>query len=398
LIGRERTHILAAVTSTALAEGQQSEAARPGPGRSGDFHIPSLDGIRALSFLVVFEAHVGIVRNVPGGFGVTVFFFLSGYLITTLLRLEHQETGRISLRDFYLRRVLRILPPFYAVLILAILVSLLGLHPTKMEPLPVIAQLAHFTNYWLVYHGTDGTPPGTIPYWSLAVEEHFYLLFPAVFILLQRRLAGRWKAQGLILWGLCAAVLIWRLVLVLVLHAPQERTYLASDTRIDSILFGCALALAANPMLDRIPGSPALWRRVLLPAGLALLVWAFVKRDDWFRESLRYTVQGIGLTPLFVVAMRQPTWGPMRFLNWAPVRRIGVLSYSLYLVHQVVLYMIDHWRHDWSPTPRFIVGLAVSLAIAQAINRFIEKPCARLRRRLAHAHWLAGPGAGQSVR
>src|SRR5664279_4763278 len=76
------------------------------------FHIPSLDGLRAVAFLMVFFGHVG-APGVPGGFGVTVFFFLSGYLITTLLRIERERTGRVSLRLFYLRRALRILPPFY---------------------------------------------------------------------------------------------------------------------------------------------------------------------------------------------------------------------------------------------------------------------------------------------
>jgi peptidoglycan/LPS O-acetylase OafA/YrhL len=398
LIGRIAAHILAAVEMTAPAEGQRGEAARPAAGRQGEFHIPSLDGIRALSFLVVFVAHTGVLPNIPGGFGVTVFFFLSGYLITTLLRLEYQETERIGLRDFYLRRVLRILPPFYTVLLLAILVTLLGLTPGRLAGLPVLSQFAHFTNYWLIYRGGDGTPPGTTPYWSLAVEEHFYLVFPAVFILLQRRLPDRWRTQGLILWGVCAAVLVWRLVLVLGMHVPSERTYLASDTRIDSIMFGCALALAANPMLDRVPGSPELWRRFLLPIGLGLVGYSFVKRDDWFRDTLRYTVQGIGLTPLFVVAMRDPKWAPMRLLNWKPVRRVGVLSYSLYLVHQVVIYVCEAWAPGLGRWPRFVLALAIALVVSQAINRFIEKPCARLRRRLAHAHWLAGPGAGQPVR
>src|ERR1700730_1134803 len=79
-------------------------------------HIPSLDGIRALSVLLVFFAHAGLDRVVPGGLGVTIFFFLSGYLITTLLRVEYQKNLRVSVRHFWLRRVLRIMPPFYAVL------------------------------------------------------------------------------------------------------------------------------------------------------------------------------------------------------------------------------------------------------------------------------------------
>src|SRR3954447_14498911 len=93
---------------------------------AAEFHIPSLDGIRAVSFAIVFVAHAGWGHIVPGGFGVTVFFFLSGYLITTLLRLEAEERGQIGMKQFYVRRVLRILPPFYTVLTLAALLTALG--------------------------------------------------------------------------------------------------------------------------------------------------------------------------------------------------------------------------------------------------------------------------------
>ena len=87
--------------------------------KSGKFHIPSLDGIRAIAVLIVFLSHVGL-PYIPGGFGVTIFFFLSGYLITTLLRREYERSNRIDFKKFYMRRVLRILPPFYVVLFLAI--------------------------------------------------------------------------------------------------------------------------------------------------------------------------------------------------------------------------------------------------------------------------------------
>jgi peptidoglycan/LPS O-acetylase OafA/YrhL len=357
----------------------------PGAGSRprGDFNIPSLDGIRAISFLIVFVAHAGWGDVIPGGFGVTVFFFLSGYLITTLLRMEHERTGRVSLRDFYLRRLLRIFPPFYTVLLLALVLTLLGLLPEPLQLRPVVAQFAHFTNYWSVVHGSSGQPAGTAVYWSLAVEEHFYLLFPCLFILQQRLLPGRYRTQGALLLALCAAVLAWRCVLVFAWNVPMDRTYLATDTRVDSILFGCALAVGANPVLDPPRASPELLRRALLPLGVAILLFSFLFRAPWFRESLRYTVQGIGLTPIFVAAMRQPDFGPFRFLNLRAVRHVGVLSYSLYLVHHVVLYAIPEGR--MATLSRAFLALGIALAIAEAIHRAIEKPCARLRHRLAHA-------------
>jgi peptidoglycan/LPS O-acetylase OafA/YrhL len=361
----------------------------PGPAASGgEFHIPSLDGIRAVSFMLVFLAHAGLSAELPGGFGVTIFFFLSGYLITTLLRLERERTARNSLRDFYLRRAFRIWPPFYTVLAVAIGLTLARLLPEQLRPASVFAQLAHVTNYWLIFGDRHGFPAGTVVYWSLAVEEHFYLVFPWLFILLQRWLPGRLRPQALILLGLCALVLLWRMLLVFHFGAIEERTSLSSDTRLDAILFGCVLALWGNPMFDRWRGSALLWRGLLLPLGCAVLALTFLYRSPLFRETLRYSLQGLGLVPLFVVAIRYPDWGPMRLLNWRPVRHVGLLSYSLYLCHQVILIVVMLLLPS---AGHFIVGvlsLALALALATAILHWVERPSARMRKAWVRTTWL----------
>ena len=345
-------------------------------------HIPSLDGLRAVSFLIVFMAHSGLSGGVvPGGFGVTVFFFLSGFLITTLMRFEHETTGSISVRNFYLRRVLRILPPFYVVFLLAVLLVQFRMLPGFLQVPTVAAQMLHVSNYWFVWHGYDGSPVGTVPYWSLAVEEHFYLLFPMLYLVLNRRLSN--KDQANTLWALCAVVCLWRCVLVFGLGASVDRTYMASDTRFDSILFGCALAVGLNPVLDRQSGHERLWKNVLLPIGVALLLFTFVYRAPWFRETLRYTVQGIGLTSVFVAAIRFPKSLPFRLLNTRPVAFVGVLSYTLYLVHQVVLYWVGFHLPMLGVLFRGLLALGLSLLVALAIHQWIEKPAARVRRRLA---------------
>src|SRR6185369_6348245 len=173
-------------------------------GKAGDAaHLPSLDGIRAASFLLVFAAHAGLERVVPGGFGVTVFFFLSGYLITTLLRMERDARGTVSLRQFYLRRALRILPPFYLVLGLAALAARASVIPGGGEARAIAAQALHVANYWIVLHGYSGEPFGTGVYWSLAVEEHFYIVFPCLFLVLSALVRDR-RRQAAALWALCA--------------------------------------------------------------------------------------------------------------------------------------------------------------------------------------------------
>ena len=352
----------------------------------GTLHFPSLDGLRTVSFLLVFLGHSGLQHVVPGGFGVTTFFFLSGFLITSLMRVEEEKTGTVSLKHFYLRRVFRILPPFYLVLTVATTLALLGVVPTNgpLEWKPLLALASHVGNFWFVAHGSDGVPAGTPVYWSLAVEEHFYLLFPLLY-LLTRRLGLRGRRQALLFLSICACILVWRCVLVLGAGVPEDRTYLASDTRFDSILFGCALAVGLNPLVDHLVGSEGLWKRVLFPAGITLLLFTFVYRAGWFRESIRYTLQGIALSPVFVSAMRFPGWGPFRLLNQRHVVFFGGLTYSLYLIHHVVLYTVGHHFPSWHPVLISLVALAISFAASLAVYRFVESPFARLRKRLSMA-------------
>lgn len=347
--------------------------------------IPSLDGLRAASFLLVFLGHAGlpfIPIAIPAGFGVTVFFFLSGYLITTLLRLEVEQHGRINFKHFYLRRLFRIWPPFYLVLGGASLLALSGVLGGEFELPSVAAQALHYCNYWLIAHTAKGMPPGTVVYWSLAVEEHFYLLFPALYVLLVR--AGYdGKQQRTTFLVLCAAVLIWRLVLIHLLGASFERTYLASDTRFDSMLFGCSLAVAGNPALD-LPKKdrPALTDVAFFTAGIIVLLASFMYRSEVFRETFRYTVQGLALYPVFVTAVRFPHWGPIRVLNLRFMKYLGSISYSLYLVHHVILIAVE--RQFPRPEIAGPLALVTAIAVSSVMWFSIERPFANLRKRLTH--------------
>ena len=357
----------------------------PGPPahepQAGTAAIASLDGIRAVSFLLVFLAHSGLEDVVPGGLGVTTFFFLSGFLITTLMREELAGTGQVNFKQFYLRRVLRILPPFYAVLVLSAVLSGIGVLDGPPQPRPLLAQALHFANYWAVRHGTQGEVAGTGVYWSLAVEEHFYLLFPAIFVFLHRWLRTP-RARAMTLWGACLFILAWRCVLVYGAGSIADRTYMASDTRFDSILFGCALALVGNPALDsETEASRARWLRVWLPMGAALMLGSLLLRDPRFRETFRYSLQGLALYP-FICAVRNPDWGPFRLLNNRALRRVGALSYSLYLFHHVVLFGVRRFV-PLHAVFQSVIALCISLLLSEATWRAIEKPCALLRKRLS---------------
>jgi peptidoglycan/LPS O-acetylase OafA/YrhL len=332
-------------------------------------HIPSLDGIRALSFLLVFVAHAGLDKYVPGGLGVTIFFFLSGFLITTLMRKEYAKSGTLNLKHFWARRALRILPPFYIVLAVATLAT------ATAAAGPFLAQAFHFTNYWVINHGYDGMAQGTGVYWSLSVEEHFYILFPWIFLAMQR--LNRQNQVGVI-YAACALVLAWRCWLVLHGHVSTDRTYMGTDTRIDSILFGCALAIW------NVDNRKFIERRwyFYTAAALVLLGFCLIVRSDVFRETLRYTLQGLALTVVFIAAVKFPRWLPMRVLNWKPVAFLGVLSYSLYLLHFAVIFAVQAAVPNVPALAQGLIAFAISLCCSYVIYIVIEKPCAKLRHNL----------------
>ena len=265
-------------------------------------------------------------RWIIGGFGVTVFFFLSGLITTLMVRAANDR--QISVRNFYRVACYEFCHPSISSAALAHGLAVVGVLPSDLQFRVELAQGLHCANYWYIWFGADGSAAGTVPYWSLAVKEHFYLVFPLLYIGLNRLMSNR--AQARTFWALCAIVCAWRCLLVLVVGVTENRTFMASDTRVDSILFGCALAVAMNPVLDSPRGSDRLWKSVLLPAGLLLLTFTFVYRAPWFRETIRYTLQGIALTPVFVTAIRFPRWLPFRALNARPVAYVGVLSYTLY--------------------------------------------------------------------
>jgi peptidoglycan/LPS O-acetylase OafA/YrhL len=339
-------------------------------------YIESLDGIRALAFLVVFVAHCGAEKLIPGGFGVTVFFFLSGYLITTLLRMEFEETGRLDLKSFYIRRAFRIFPSQYLIFIIALLLCYVHYIPGQPTLTSILMQTFQLTNY-LTIHGTASVPYGTGIYWSLSVEEHFYFLFPFFLLFLMRN--KRHLDSSLVLSLLCFLILVWRMLLVQFYPDYEDRIYRGTDTRIDSILFGCILALVMNPQFDiKEEGKEWIW--ILLCLGsVCILVVTFLMKDLRYRETIRYSLQGIALFPLFYSAVKYPKWLVFQPLNWGWVRHLGVLSYSLYLVHYIVIYLVK--THSPWPSP-FITGLIslfFSITLAQLLYWAIEKPCMKLR-------------------
>jgi len=347
------------------------------------FHIPSLDGLRAVSFLLVFFAHCGWERFIPGGLGVTVFFNISGYLITTLLRVEYDRSGKINLKNFWIRRSLRILPPFYFLLFVAYGSSLVLGVSGWPELKAFFAQALHATNYYIIYNRYAGFPEhfATGIYWSLAVEEHFYIVFPFLFLLLKKYNLNR-NTQFALLSTVCALVLVWRFFLLQEGHLLMDRIYMGTDTRLDSILFGCILALWRNPILDAPMGMDKKYSHMVFFLALTGILFTLVFRGEIFRESIRYTIQGISLMGIVYLAVLYPQWVVFRWLNSRYLEFLGRLSYSLYLVHFAVIFWVADALHIESVSLRVIISFPISLLISWLIYIYIEKPCSSLRRRL----------------
>ncbi len=336
--------------------------------------IPALNGFRAIAIWLVMLSHVGMERSLPGQFGVTLFFFLSGYLITTLLRREFLRDATISLKAFYFRRAVRILPPLGFAIVLAVAMSLTGLlHPLYYPGL--VSDALFLSNYFPL----SGVPIGL---WSLAVEEHFYFVFPAVALLCFTMGGARSCAIFCVI--ACVVTLGVRLFEVARLEDFSNVNFW-THTRIDSILFGAILACWNNPVIDRRDRLPGRWASYAI--GLALLASTFLYRDEVFRQTFRYTVQGVALIFLFNAAIRDAGFA-RRVLDSAPMRISADLSYTLYLVHSLIVYAARPLAEGAAWIPVMCGALVVSFLIAWAVRWKIELPMAKWRRRV-EGQWRA---------
>ena len=342
-------------------------------------YIPSLDGLRAVSIALVFLSHVGFGHVVPGGFGVTIFFFLSGYLITTLMTREWDQHGSIAMRAFYLRRIVRLSPPILFVLLVSALLVWAGWAEGRLDIRTISSQIFFYYNYFSLYAPDPATVNGLGILWSLAVEEHFYLIWPTLFILLVNT---RFEIRYLLV--LLLAVVVWRAIRVFGLGTDEWTIYISTDTRLDSLLYGCLLAMLTwRGHADRLFGPSLPVRLVWLGGAVVALLVCLSIRDETFRSIPRYSLQGLALMPIFHYAVTQPSDPWFRPLNWGPLRKIGQWSFTIYLIHYVIIEALIYSGFaalgDWTLV---VTSAALSAAFAAATYRWLEQPFHPLRRRL----------------
>ena len=351
--------------------------------RSSYERVPSLDGLRAISILAVLFTHY-FWESGPGGYGVLLFFIISGFLITRLLFAE-QKLAPVSLGGFYLRRLFRLYPVLVVFAGVAAIVGLALYRDAHLDE--ILGVLFYYSNYLVVWkemhHLTWGFEPLQV-FWSLSVEEHFYFLFPPVFLALKR--------PGPII-GFAVAVILfctgYRYIEALRYPELVPTWYFGMLTqfRIDSICYGVLLAaICEHPRCDRFT------RSLISPTGVALSIIVIVAgfvllRDPALKTGLRWPLLGLPLAALTAAAVFSPRYALVRrVLNHPLAVWIGQLSYSLYVWHLLVLVVANALFPSGLTA---LITLPLSFLVAWASFTFVEQPIIGLRRRLRPANQRA---------
>jgi peptidoglycan/LPS O-acetylase OafA/YrhL len=337
-------------------------------------YVPALDGVRAVAVLMVLCFHAGFTWMGGGFLGVSTFFTLSGFLITSLLLAEHDQHGRVSLTTFWSRRYRRLLPASLAGLAFVVVLVSTGALPTSPRlPGDILASLAQVANWRFLMSGHSyaelfASPSPVLHYWSLAIEEQFYVLFPLLVVAVLRRRAA---VLGSVIGTLTLASVTTAVVLGLTGH--PEATYYATPARVAELTIGSLLALAVR----RRPEPSARTTRILLVAGPAALVATVglgvvtSLSDRWLQLG---GLPAFALVSATLVAGAR-AGGPLAaLLSTRPLVAIGRVSYGVYVFHWPIFLWLDAERTGLAPWPLFGLRLVVTAAVAVPMYLLVESP------------------------
>ncbi len=348
-------------------------------------YMPGLDGLRALSVLAVIAYHLKLSWAPGGLLGVGVFFTLSGYLITDQLMMEWHKTRRLDLKNFWLRRVRRLLP---AVFFMLFMVSLWLYYFDQPRLISLrgdfLSAIFYFNNWWLIFHKVSYfesfgplSPIGHL--WSLAIEEQFYILWPLLLVLILRLVPRRGSRTLIILIGAAASAVAMALI-----YQPgtdPSRVYYGTDTRAFALLIGAALALIW-PSWDqpiKLPGkSPIILD--LLGGGSLLAIFLMIGYTNQYDPSLyQYGLAIFAiLSAIVIVPLTHPATMLSRILGCKPLRWLGVRSYSIYLWHFPIIILTNPTVETGGLNIGSVVlQLALIIIMADISWKYIEEPIRR---------------------
>ncbi len=383
----DQAHHPGGARTTHHAEPERIQKQTAKPQRKKSRYIPSLDGLRALAVLAVIFYHMGFAWAKGGLLGVTVFFVLSGYLITGLLISEFDSTGGIDLPHFWLRRVRRLVPAIITVVVCVAVLCTLFNHVllTKMRP-DIIPSLFFFNNWWQIFHNVSyfealGAPSPLTHFWSLAIEEQFYVVWPLLLLGAFRLGAKRtWVRRAILVLAAASAA---AMAIIYVPGGDPSRVYYGTDTRAFSLLIGAWLAFvwpSSDFESERALHIDKQMKSILNGIGIAALValvlmlalmdgfTAFPYRGGVLLASL--------VTAVLIAILVHPATLLYKMFSNKVLVWIGKRSYGMYLWHYPIVLLMAGLAGDAEGTPLWLAAIEIALVfgISELSYRFIENP------------------------
>lgn len=347
-------------------------------------YITGLDGIRAIAVIMVLAYHLKLALFKSGFLGVTVFFVLSGYLITGILISEVEEEGTIDLKNFWLRRIRRLVPAVMSMAVVIIFVSAVVNRIIFTKGCKdFLASVLGFNNWWQIFNKVSyfeaaGVPSPFTHCWSLAIETQFYLIYPLILLgiykLVKSRGEGRAK-RGLLFAGVTLLLALISVILMIVLFDPQQdasRVYYGTDTRAFSLLFGALLAILWEYRMvpRRLSASVNMVLGSVSFAVLLVMTIAINGSSNFWYRGGQFVGTILTVLVIYTVSGRK-TW-LSRFLSNPVLKWIGDRSYSIYLWYYPIILLISKGiKASWWIT---LIEIVLSVVLAELSYRFIETP------------------------